>query len=396
VADDTQKPLVQEPAAAQKPVEPIAKSQEPPAQQYVSSDGSAYAAGVPPPVPPEVKAPASPAPEPVAPAPETAKEPETPKEQVQAAVKRPPAPFKQHQAASNDSSDIGGLGNILGPDTVPLTAREKQALDLSDDWAKSGPMPFLSGGKLTYTYGAGGIPTIIAAPMQIVDVQLEPGEHVNEIITGDSARWLVDMGDAGNTTHIFIKPLDVGLESSLAITTNRRVYHLRLLSKPKEYTPYVGFVYTNDIKNQLAVYKADEAKKKKWQSTETAGGGSANLAALNFDYEVKGDAPWKPERVYDDGKKTYVQLPPQVSTGEMPVLLVRKGGKDVLVNYRVKGRVIEVDGLFETIALVVGVNGGLFNSGFGGEKQQLVEITRRSGGGIRKQSSETETESMGG
>ena len=399
-ADDTQKPLVQEPPAVQKQAEqPIApKPAEPVAQE--SESGSAYAAGSAPPLSKEEK---SPAPAPVAPAsptpasptpapaPESAKEPETPKEQVQAAVKKPPAPLKRHPASANDSSsDIGGFSNILGPDTVPLTPREKQALELSDDWAKSGPMPFLSGGKLTYTYGAGGIPTIIAAPMHIVDVELEPGEHVNEIITGDSARWLVDMGDAGNTTHIFIKPLDVGLESSLAITTNRRVYHLRLLSKARQHTPYVGFVYTNDLKNQLAAYKADEAKKKKWKSTETASGETANLAALNFDYEVKGDAPWKPERVYDDGKKTYVQLPQQVTTGEMPVLLVKKGGKDVLVNYRVKGRVIEVDGLFETIALVVGVNSGFFN---GNEKQQFVEITRRSNG-IRKQSTETET--MGG
>jgi LytS/YehU family sensor histidine kinase len=62
--------------------------------------------------------------------------------------------------------------------------------------------------------------------------------------------------------------------------------------------------------------------------------------------------------------------------------MVKKGKKDQLVNYRVKGRVMEVDGLFETIALVVGVNGGLFNSGLGGEKQQVVEITRRAAGSV--------------
>ena len=53
-------------------------------------------------------------------------------------------------------------------------------------------------------------------------------------------------------------------------------------------------------------------------------------------------------------------------TGEMPILLVRKGGKDVLVNYRVQNLTMMVDGLFDTIALVVGVGGD----------QESVEIRR--------------------
>jgi len=319
----------------------------------------------------------------------------TAKEQVQAAVegggavqKREPKPrqtFSRTPASmipASTTATTSGLGNILSPDTVGLSAKELRALELSRNWAQSGPAPFLAGGKLTYIHGAGGIPTIIAAPMQIVDVELEVGEKINEIVTGDSARWLVEMGTAGGTTHLFIKPLDVGLESSLAVTTDRRVYHLRLVSKPKEHTPYVGFVYANDLQKQLAAHKADEAKQQKWQSTTDAGGAATDLAALNFNYSITGEAPWKPERVFDDGKKTYIQLPSEVASGEMPALLVKKGKKDQLVNYRVKGRTMEVDGLFETIVLVVGVNGGLFNSGLGGEKQQMVEIMRRAVGRV--------------
>jgi type IV secretion system protein VirB9 len=46
--------------------------------------------------------------------------------------------------------------------------------------------------------------------------------------------------------------------------------------------------------------------------------------------------------------------------------VVRKGGKDVLVNYRVQDETMIVDGLFNTIALVVGVGGD----------QESVEIRR--------------------
>ena len=288
--------------------------------------------------------------------------------------------------------------NYLSPDTVSLSEKEMQGLEITKDFVKSGPKPFLANGKLTYVFGAGGVPAIIAAPMQVVDIELEPGETVNEIVIGDAARWLVETGTAGtgtagtstagtsttragtvgNVTHLFVKPLDTGLESSAVVTTDRRVYHLRLLSKPKDFTPYVGFVYLADLKEQLAVQKSDEARKKKWQSTSDAGGLATDLSKLNFDYDMKGETPWKPERVFDDGRKTYIQFPPSVRSGEMPALLVKKGRKDVLVNYRVKGRVMEVDGMFETIALVVGVNGGVFNTGIGGEKQQIVEITRRT------------------
>jgi type IV secretion system protein VirB9 len=258
----------------------------------------------------------------VTPTPTKATAAPTPKERVQAAVEsggpvqRPARPFTRTPVSATPApatAASGGLGNFLSPDTVALSAKELRALELSQDWAKSGPAPFLSGGKLTYVHGAGGIPAIIAAPMQITDVELEPGETINEIVTGDSARWLVEMGTAGdsglNTIHLFIKPLDVGLESSLAITTDRRVYHLRLVSKPKEHTPYVGFVYSNDLRKQLAARKTDETKQKKWQSTADASGTATDLAALNFNYSITGDAPWKPERGFDDGRKTNTQLP---------------------------------------------------------------------------------------
>jgi type IV secretory pathway VirB9-like protein len=50
----------------------------------------------------------------------------------------------------------------------------------------------------------------------------------------------------------------------------------------------------------------------------------------------------------------------------MPALLVRKGGTDVLVNYRVQDETMIVDGLFNTIVLVAGVGGD----------QECVEIRR--------------------
>lgn len=252
----------------------------------------------------------------------------------------------------------------LSPEVTPLTEKEKRILKMIRTWSDMGDQVYMQAGKLVYVHGAaGGIPTIIAAPLQVVDVELEPGESVNEIVVGDSARWQVESGSAGRSTHLFIKPIDVGLESSAVVTTNRRVYHLRLISRKTDFTPYVGFAYAADLQAQLITAKAQEQKTKTWQTTDKG----VDLSQLNFGYDVEGSAPWKPEQVFDDGRKMYIQLPSSAQTGEIPALMVKKGRKEVLVNYRVKGLTMEVDGLFPHLALVVGV----------GSSQELVEIYKK-------------------
>ena len=257
---------------------------------------------------------------------------------------------------------------FLNQVAVPLSAKERQALKLSTEWPSAGSdtKPYLAGGgKLMYVHGA-SMPTVIAAPFQVSDVELEAGESVNEIVVGDSARWMVESGTAGNTIHLFIKPADSGLETSAVITTDRRVYHLRLISRLKGHTPYVGFTYSDALR-RTAIQNNNQAKKEKeWQTTMSAEGRDVDLSKLNFNYVVDGSADWKPERVYDDGLKTYIKLPSATRSGEMPALLVRKGETDVLVNYRVQDATMMVDGLFNTIALIAGVGGN----------QESVEIRR--------------------
>lgn len=256
--------------------------------------------------------------------------------------------------------------DYLNQTVVQLNEMERKALKLTTQFARTDLEPYLANGKLIYVHGAGIIPTILASPMQVCDVELEPGETVNEIVTGDSARWLVESGKAGDTMHLFIKPADTGLASSAVITTNRRVYHLRLVSG-SGHTPYVGFVYHGTLKRAMTQKKEQENKEKQWQSTTNSDGKDVDLAKLNFNYEVSGSASWKPERVYDDGQKIYIKLPKATASGELPVLLVRKGDKDVMVNYRAKdATTLMVDGIFDTIALVAGVGGD----------QESIEVRR--------------------
>lgn len=256
--------------------------------------------------------------------------------------------------------------DVLSPEGT-LEERERRIVEQVRQLAHqgTGSSGTLVGGKLVFVHGAeGGIPTIIAAPLQVVDVELEPGEMVNEIVLGDTARWQIEPGTAGKSTHLFIKPVDTGLETSAVITTDRRAYHLRLLSRTSDITPYVGFTYQTDLQAQVAAAKARAKKQQTWRTDEH----DVDLSKLNFAYDVEGASGWKPERVYDDGRKMYVQLPEGAGSGEMPALMVMKGKREVLVNYRVRsGHTMEVDGVFDQVALVVGV----------GKEQERVDIYRK-------------------
>jgi type IV secretion system protein VirB9 len=267
--------------------------------------------------------------------------------------------------AFSDGPDSSGLqlSSEPGANDRNLTAKEIEALRLASEW-KDRPIKPISGpdGKIVYVHGA-TLPTIIGSPMMISDIELEVGETVNEILVGDTARWLVEAGTSGNgITHIFVKPIDVDLETSLIVTTNKRVYHMRLISGASGHTPYVGFLYSN----QLEPILRREAKEKEWKTALVDSGQPVDMSNLNFHYTVKGKADWKPVMVYDDGLKLYIRLPENARRSEVPALLVKLGKDDVLVNYRLKYNTFEVDGIFDHVILITGVAG----------KQQKVDITR--------------------
>ena len=88
---------------------------------------------------------------------------------------------------------------------------------------------------------------------------------------------------------------------------------------------------------------------------------------VNFDYTIRGsDSHIRPVRVFDDGAKTYIQMPAELEHREAPVLLVLgKDGKGEMTNYRVKDQTYIVDRLFDRANLVLG----------SGKKAQKVEIS---------------------
>jgi type IV secretion system protein VirB9 len=162
--------------------------------------------------------------------------------------------------------------------------------------------------------------------------------------------------------HLIIKPLDVGLETSLVVTTNRRTYHLRLRSHRTEYMPRVAFSYPEVTAAKWAALQRAEAVERKTNTIPQTG---EYLGNLDFGYRISGRATWKPTRVYNDGSKTIIEMPQAMVQTEAPTLLaVRESGvplvkdEQVMVNYRLQGTRYIVDTLFDKAILIAGTGRG--------------------------------------
>jgi type IV secretion system protein VirB9 len=260
----------------------------------------------------------------------------------------------------------------LHPKDVLLNQSEQEAVRVSEQWRGEGTPPAAGpDGRVMYSYGA-GLPTVVCAPLRVCIIELQVGEKiVGEPHIGDSVRWNISpamYGTGDQTTSIIVlKPQSPGLDTNLLVTTDRRAYYLRLVSKPDEYVARVAFAYAEDDsarkwQQQMAAQRAQEKLERR--SAESP---AAIVAAdqLNFGYRIKGgDDNIRPRRVYDDGAKTYIQMPAEIQHREAPALLViGNDGKDEMTNYRVKDQTYIVDRLFDRANLVLG----------SGKKAQKVE-----------------------
>jgi len=268
-----------------------------------------------------------------------------------------------------------GVPSDFKPKTdVQLTQTAKEAVQMSETWmAEHNQIAAGRDGRVLYSYGA-GLPTMVCAPLRVCIIELQAGEKlVGEPNIGDSVRWNLSPASYGNgesaTSVIVLKPQTAGLDTNLLITTDRRAYYLRLLSKPEDYVARVAFAYPGDDENERKWRIQVEQQKEQQRKTTRIAELPANaVESMHFSYRIKGgDDVTRPVRVFDDGKKTYIQMNPAVKNREAPVLvIVGPDGKQEMVNYRVKEDLYIVDRLFERAALILG----------SGKKARKVEIQR--------------------
>jgi type IV secretion system protein VirB9 len=190
----------------------------------------------------------------------------------------------------------------------------------------------------------------------LTDIALQPGEKVTAVHAGDTARWQISPAASGaggqETVHIVVKPLMPDIRTNLLVMTDRRTYNLDLLSSANEFIPAVRFSYPDEVMNS---WNAFIAERKEGQVREDQDVYTLSHDDLYFGYEVtKGKKlPWRPVRVFDDGTKTYIEMPAKYKALEAPVLMFYEGSQLKLVNYRVKDRFYIVDRIMTKKAVLV-------------------------------------------
>jgi type IV secretion system protein TrbG len=271
---------------------------------------------------------------------------------------------------------------LLGGNNPVLTEEERAGVAITQAWRDKSYETLVgqpgSNSSVQFRFGQ-SLPSIVCAILQVTDIELQPGEAVTHINLGDSTRWSVESALSGSgadqVEHLIIKPRDIGLSTSLVVTTDRRTYHLLLRSDEAEFMHDVTFLYDGDSPSSTtrppiasATPTPSPAPVSADRPVHSARGDGkqvrlvSRLAADDADesYTVTGQADWKPVEVYNKDGKTYLEMPAEVKHKEAPVLFEEKRAgwfhhQKVLVNYRVHGRWYVVDRVLDNATLVSGV-----------------------------------------
>lgn len=214
-----------------------------------------------------------------------------------------------------------------------------------------------------YPWSDGALYQVYAAPGQITDIALEPGETLTgdgPIAAGDTTRWIIGNTQSGTgatqQVHVLVKPTRPDITTNLVITTDRRTYMMELRADASPYMPAVAWSYP-----QAAAQRA----------TLPAMPVLPPAAARHYRYGLSGgNPPWRPTSVYDDGRHVYVEFPRGIVQGEMPpIFVIGSEGQAQIVNTRVLNNVLIVDQLFAAAELRLG----------SGNRPQTVRIVRIDG-----------------
>jgi type IV secretion system protein VirB9 len=273
--------------------------------------------------------------------------------------------------------------------------------------------PEFMNAALHYTYEPGKLYTVQTALGFLTAIALRPGEHLVSKAAGDTVRWEVGEtaqgSPAGPQILLLVKPLDAKIRTNMILTTDQRTYVLDLVStEGSDHVTLVDWRYPSDDLRELQVQRAAlTVQALAAQSALGAPGAPASPfitppgaqatpigaprlagppglirpaptaditpAALNFNYAIlphaKPAPAFTPEHVFDDGRKTYVKFPANISTVEIPPLFVIGArGEAELVNYRFENGYYVVDRLFSAAELRLGT-----------KDQQVVRLLYKGG-----------------
>lgn len=214
-----------------------------------------------------------------------------------------------------------------------------------------------------FVYDADNTYLVLAKPKAVTHIQFGQDEVIQSVAAGDTANW--ELTPTKNYKNLFVKPRFDDQETSLTVLTDRRTYQfvLRSTGDGKKWYQRVNWLYGQDLvvnfESEAATRTAGGAAALETVATAPASPALSGYPAglqpdsLRFNYEISGDAPFRPLVVFDDGRFTYFKLATNLQ--DLPALFAVVDDKEYsLVNFEVKGEYIVAQRLLPTAVLKLG------------------------------------------
>ena len=216
-----------------------------------------------------------------------------------------------------------------------------------------------------FEYDKDNVYLVVTRPKRSTFVRFGGDEKITYVSTGDSKDF--DISVAASFEFLEIKPKWENSETNVTVVTTKRTYHLiarstfdggRWYARGSWRYPEVALLDLTRQAQALDV-KAEQGASGRGpvpQAPEAPNAGSlVAVDRLNFKYTIKGDAPFKPSLVFDDGKFTFIKLPEKLQ--ELPAMFRAESddpSQMALVAYEVKEDHIVAQRLMKTIILKLG------------------------------------------
>jgi len=213
---------------------------------------------------------------------------------------------------------------------------------------------------VTFSYDPNNSYRVFTRPLASTHIELEKDERVKFLALGDTAGWITAYKGDNN---IFIKPRFPNVNTPGTLVTTKRTYQFVFRSTTENGRWYQRVSFSNPEDIAIEAMAVDRAR------LQSVDGGvversdrselrnqrltlSAPAEKLNFNYELVGDASFRPVAVFDDGESTFVQLR---SGQDVPALFRLMSEKDIeLVDYVLKANTLQVPRVLEAGLLKLG------------------------------------------
>lgn len=208
--------------------------------------------------------------------------------------------------------------------------------------------------------------TIIAYPGVPTDIQLSADEHITGFALGDTVQWVIEELPG----HLFIKPMRPDLFTAGTLVTDRHTYQLTFKSTnvKENWMQRVSWSYPDLVilraTESAALPHAAERVPLDLRQSKPSGAGDAiaglapqvrgmDPSKLNVDYQIKGDAPFRPLAIFDDGRAMWIKMR---AHEPLPAVFEDSEETPKMVHYAVQEDWILLPRLIPKLTLKLGAN----------------------------------------